>query len=55
MLAATAAWLLAYWVAMMIATSFDPYLEGPQGGIWYWVVIGAGLVVMRLTRQASTA
>jgi len=54
-LAGTAAWLLAYWVAMMIATSFDPYLEGPQGGIWYWVVIGAGLVVMRLTRQASTA
>lgn len=40
--------VFAYWVAMMVDTSFDPYLEGPQGGIWFWVIFGLGLVVMRL-------
>jgi hypothetical protein len=40
--------ILVYWVAMMIDTSFDPYLEGPQGGIWFWVIFGLGLVVMRI-------
>jgi hypothetical protein len=54
LLAATAFWLLAYWLAMVIDTSFDPYLEGPQGGIWLWTVIGAGLVVMRLSGERST-
>jgi hypothetical protein len=54
LLAATAFWLLVYWLAMMIDTSFDPYLEGPQGGIWFWAVIGAGLVVMRLSSERST-
>jgi O-antigen ligase len=44
--AAVGGWLLAYWVAMMVDTSFDPYLEGPQGGIWFWVIFGLGLVVM---------
>ena len=43
--------ILVYWVAMMIDTSFDPYLEGPQGGIWFWVIFGLGLVVMRIAPQ----
>ena len=43
--------ILVYWVAMMIDTSFDPYLEGPQGGIWFWVIFGLGLVVMRIVPQ----
>jgi hypothetical protein len=46
--AAVGAWILAYWFAMMIDTSFDPYLEGPQGGIWFWAIVGLGLVVIRL-------
>jgi hypothetical protein len=41
------AWLFAYWVAMLINTSFDPYLEGPQGGIWFWAVIGLGFAAIR--------
>jgi hypothetical protein len=49
------AWILVYWFAMMIDTSFDPYLEGPQGGIWFWTVFGLGLVVMRLTRQRTAS
>ena len=53
-LAAVGGWLLAYWVAMMLDTSFDPYLEGPQGGIWFWTVFGLGLVVMRLTPRRRT-
>jgi hypothetical protein len=42
------AWLLIYWLAICINTSFDPYLEGPQGGIWFWSIIGIGLYVLRL-------
>jgi hypothetical protein len=49
--AVLAALLFAYWVAMLVDTSFDPYLEGPQGGIWFWVIFGLGLVVMRLTPE----
>ena len=47
-LAAVAAWVLAFWVAIMVNTSFDPYIEGPQGGIWFWALVGLGLVVIRL-------
>jgi O-antigen ligase/polysaccharide polymerase Wzy-like membrane protein len=54
-LAAVGGWILVYWAAMMIDTSFDPYLEGPQGGIWFWTLFGLGLVIMRLTpRQRSS-
>jgi hypothetical protein len=47
--AAVGGWVLVYWAAAMITTSFDPYIEGPQGGIWFWVLFGLGLVVIRLT------
>ena len=47
-LAAIGAWILAYWVAILIATSFDSHLESPQGGIWFWSLFGMGLVVMHL-------
>jgi hypothetical protein len=49
--AAVGAWIFVYWAAMMVNTSFDPYLEGPQGGIWFWTLFGLGMVVMRLTPQ----
>jgi hypothetical protein len=45
--AAIGGWILVYWTAMMVNTSFDPYLEGPQGGIWFWTLFGLGLVVIR--------
>jgi O-antigen ligase/polysaccharide polymerase Wzy-like membrane protein len=48
-LAGVGVWILAYWAAMMVNTSFDPYLEGPQGGIWFWTMFGLGLVVIRLS------
>lgn len=54
-LAAVGGWVLAYWFAMMVDTSFDPYLEGPQGGIWFWVIVGLGLVVIRLSGRPARA
>lgn len=38
---AFAAWGLAYLAAFLANSSFDVYLEGPMGGIWFWSVIGA--------------
>jgi hypothetical protein len=37
------AWILAIWVAIMIDAAFDVYLESPQGGILYWLLIGLGI------------
>lgn len=52
-LASVGAWIVVYWVAMMFNTSFDPYLEGPQGGIWFWSLFGLGLTVMRLAAEPA--
>jgi hypothetical protein len=35
--------LMAYWLAFIANTSFDVFLEGPMGGIWFWTVFGVGL------------
>jgi hypothetical protein len=43
-------WILAYWMAFMINGSFDVYLEGPQGGIWFWSLIGLGLAALHIQR-----
>lgn len=40
-------WILSMWLAMMVNASFDVYFEGPQGGIWFWAVVGAGLAALR--------
>jgi hypothetical protein len=39
-------WLLAYWTAAMVNSTFDVYLEGPQGAIWFWSVFGFGLAAL---------
>lgn len=41
-------WLVAYWIAFIANASFDVYLEGPPGGIWFWSVVGLALAVLRL-------
>jgi hypothetical protein len=46
-------WIVATWLAMMIATSFDPYLEGPQGAIPFWCTFGLGMIMM--VRSPGTA
>ena len=32
-----------YWLAFLINGSFDVFLEGPMGGIWFWTVYGVGM------------
>lgn len=39
-------WILGYLVAFVVMTSFDVFLEGPMGGIWFWVMIGVAAVYM---------
>lgn len=39
-------WLFVYWLAALVNMSFDVYLEGPQGGVWFWVVFGLGMAAM---------
>ncbi len=43
-------WLLAYWVAFLVNMSFTVYLEGPQGGIWFWSLMGFGIAALELQR-----
>jgi hypothetical protein len=38
--------LLAYWLAFMINTAFDVFLEGPMGGIWFWTIYGIGMAAL---------
>ncbi len=40
--------LAAYWTAFMVNASFDVFLEGPMGGVWFWVVFGFGLAAVRV-------
>jgi O-antigen ligase len=44
--AALFVWVLAYWLAFLVNASFDVYLEGPQGGIWFWCVFAYGLALI---------
>jgi hypothetical protein len=50
-----AAWVFAFWSAALVNMTFDVYLEGPQGGIWFWSAIGIGLVIMDAARRAGDA
>lgn len=52
-LAQMSIWILVYWLAMLINSSFDVFLEGPQGGIWFWTLFGLGLVAYRSHKQAE--
>jgi hypothetical protein len=44
-------WILAYWLAFMVNAAFDVFLEGPQGGIWFWSLFGFGLAVLEAQRS----
>ncbi|OQA17650.1 MAG: O-Antigen ligase [bacterium ADurb.Bin363] len=35
--------LLSFFLSFLVNASFDVYLEGPQGGIWFWSVFGIGI------------
>ena len=40
-----------YWMAFLINGSFDVFLEGPMGGIWYWTVYGVGMGAAMVHRR----
>ena len=46
-------WLFAYWLAALVNTTFDVYLEGPQGGIWFWSVVGLGIAAATAIDQLA--
>jgi O-antigen ligase len=46
-------WIGIYWAAAVVNMSFDVYLEGPQGGILYWTVVGAGIAVAAAVRELA--
>ncbi len=48
------AWVFVYWLAMLVDMSFDPYLEGPQGGIWFWAIFGFGLVLLDAWKRTES-
>jgi hypothetical protein len=48
-------WILAYWMAFLVNAAFDVFLEGPQGGIWFWSIFGFGIVAAEKQRRLFSA
>lgn len=52
-------WVMSFLMAFLINASVDVYLEGPQGGIWFWCLVGYAIAlteeirVLSARRQAS--
>ena len=53
--AALCLWVMVYWMGAMINATFDVYLEGPQGGLWYWTIVGLGLGLLYKDRMMQSA
>jgi hypothetical protein len=43
-------WVAGCFLASMIQVSVDVFLEGPQGGIWFWSIIGAAISLIYHTK-----
>ncbi len=48
-------WVFVYWLAALVNGSFDVYLGGPQGGIWFWGMIGLGLGLIRMVNERAAS
>lgn len=48
-------WVLAYWTAFIVNMGFDVYLEGPQGGIWFWSLIGFAIALIESEKRKVPA
>lgn len=46
-------WTFVMWLAGLANATFDPYLQGPQGGIWFWTSMGLGLAAMRAVHDGA--
>lgn len=42
--------LICYWGAFFANATFDVFLEGPMGGIWFWSLYGIGMASVRIYR-----
>ena len=43
--------LLAIWLAFLVNSSFDVFLEGPMGAAWFWTIFGTGAAAAWLYRR----
>src|SRR5205823_3428657 len=43
--------LFAYYLAFMINGSFDVFIEGPMGGVWFWTIYGTGVGALWVYRN----
>jgi len=51
-----AVWMIAYLGALILMASFDVFLEGPMGGVWFWSLIGmAYAYLLRSNPEESPA
>ena len=44
-----------YGLAFLVNASFDVFLEGPMGGIWFWTVLGVGFAACELRKTRPEA
>ena len=47
-------WIFCYWIAALTNAAFDVYLEGPQGGVWFWCLVGAGIAATTQSRDGGS-
>ena len=43
-------WIFSFWLAFMVNAAFDVFIEGPQGGVWFWCLIGFGIAALEAQR-----
>jgi hypothetical protein len=46
-------WLFVAWAAALVNTSFDPYLQGPHGGVWFWSLVGLAIIAIEASTQGD--
>ena len=46
-----AIWVMAYLLSFNLNASVDVILEGPQGGIWFWCLVGYAIALIEESRQ----
>ena len=45
--------ILIYWLAFIVNANFDVFLEGPQGSIWFWCLVGFGIALTQLASERA--
>jgi hypothetical protein len=45
--------MFGYWAAFLVNASFDVFLEGPMGGVWFWSLMGVGLAATQIYHRGA--